>query len=120
MPGFYAGGIVSTWTKLPPLDSKANPCGCCPRIPTQASLEKIIAVGFGTANVTRDNEMVLDGERMSHDGETWATFADAEALALADPDHDWRVTLDGPLHGETYQRQGDGVWLLVETNEGFA
>jgi hypothetical protein len=28
--------------------------------------------------------------------------------------------LDGPLHGETYQRQGKNHWVLVERNLGFA
>lgn len=45
---------------------------------------------------------------------------DAEAAALADPDHDWRIVLFGPLHGEVYQRHGPGEWMLVEKNEGFA
>ena len=45
---------------------------------------------------------------------------DAEREAVIDPDHDWRVTLFGPLHGEVYQRQGEGEWLLVESNQGFA
>lgn len=45
--------------------------------------------------------------------------AQAERVAKRDPDHDWRIVLYGPLHGEVYQRQ-DGEWLLVEKNEGFA
>lgn len=45
---------------------------------------------------------------------------EAEKLAAADPDHDWRIVLFGPLHGEVYQRHGPGQWLLVEKNEGFA
>ena len=47
-------------------------------------------------------------------------FADAEALAAQDPDHDWRIVLHGPLSGRTYQRHGPGQWMLVEKNEGFA
>lgn len=79
-----------------------------------------IAVGFGSADVTRDGELVLDGERIVNEGEGWPTFADAEALAVIDPDHDWRVTLFGPLHGEVYQRHGPEEWVLVESNRGFA
>lgn len=99
-------------------------CPRCPPPPTQAPMDKIIAVGFGSAFVSRDGEQVLDGEQrmdreMKGEGE-YVTFADAERLAVMDPDHDWRVVLHGPLHGETYQRQGAGVWLCIERNDGFA
>jgi hypothetical protein len=81
-------------------------------------MDKIIAVGFGCAQVTKDGEMVLDGEHPDLDG--YITFADAERLASQDPDHDWRVILHGPLHGETYQRHGNLGWHCIERNEGFA
>jgi hypothetical protein len=48
------------------------------------------------------------------------TVAQAEKVAATAPDHDWRIVLYGPLHGEVYQRQGAGEWLLVEKNQGFA
>jgi hypothetical protein len=48
------------------------------------------------------------------------TLRAAEARARKAPRHDWRIVLDGPLHGETYQRQGKNRWVLVEKNEGFA
>lgn len=99
-------------------------CRFCGIPPTQAPMDKIIAVGFGAAFVSRDGEQVLDGERRMEsamEGEGgYLTFADAERLAVAEPDHDWRVTLHGPLHGETYQRQGPEVWLCIERNDGFA
>ena len=81
-------------------------------------MEKLIAVGFGCATVTRDGEQIIDGER--HPSDEFLTFADAEAMAVIDPDHDWRVILHGPLHGETYQRQGVEKWVCIERNEGFA
>lgn len=109
-----------TWEKLAALPAKGNPCLHCPGIAAHLHLESIIAVGFGSAYVTRDGEAVLDGERALRDGDERVTAQDAENLALADPDHDWRITLFGPLHGEEYQRQGDGLWVLVSTNEGFA
>jgi hypothetical protein len=49
----------------------------------------------------------------------WTT-AQAEKVAKADPDHDWRIVLYGPLHGEVYQRHAPGEWVLVEKNKGFA
>jgi hypothetical protein len=51
---------------------------------------------------------------------TYWDVAEAEKAALADPDHDWRIVLFGPLHGEVYQRHEAGAWMLVEKNEGFA
>ena len=43
-----------------------------------------------------------------------------ENEALKDPDHDWRVVLDGPLRGRTFQRHDVGKWVLVSENDGFA
>ena len=108
--------MTTTWQKLPALDGRPNPCGCCPPIPVRAHMDKTIAVGFGSAVVTRDGDVMLDGEH----ADDWISFADAEALAMDDPDHDWRVELYGPLHGEVYQRHAPGEWMLVEKNEGFA
>lgn len=48
------------------------------------------------------------------------TGAQAEELAAADPDHDWRIMIYGPLSGRTYQRHAPGSWVMVEQNEGFA
>lgn len=93
-------------------------CRFCPIPPTQAPMNKIIAVGFGCAMVTKDEQFVLDGEHPP--GGEYLTFQDAENLALLEPDLDWRVTLHGPLHGETYQRQGPALWLCIERNDGFA
>lgn len=48
------------------------------------------------------------------------TVSRVERLARQDPDHDWRIVLLGPLHGEVYQRHGRNQWVLVESNQGFA
>jgi len=110
---------MSDWTKLEPLPGKPNPCMNCPPILAEAHPEKLIAVGFGEASVTRDGHEVYREPPGLEDDEDYWDFARAEEVAAEDPDHDWRATLFGPLHGETYQRQ-DGKWLLVEKNEGFA
>ncbi len=121
----------TTWEKLTPLDGRLNPCFCCPPIPAKAELGKIIAVGFGSAVATCDGMLVVDGENgllcppfwgadVPRRTEEFITFEDIERIAQADPGHDWQIRLDGPMHGETYQRQGENLWLLVEKNEGFA
>lgn len=112
----------------PIIEGGNNPCSCCPPIPTQAPLDKVIAVGFGAAQVYRDDEFFADGETgiMRRNGiverfEPWTlTFGDIEEIARLDPGHDWQIVLHGPMHGETYQRQGEGVWLCIERNQGFA
>ena len=104
---------------MPPLPGSPNPCSCCPPIRATLSLDRVIAVGFGYAGVTCDGVEVLREDNDAEFGDN-PTMADAEALALAKPDADWRATFFGPLHGETYQRQGEGLWVLVEKNEGFA
>ncbi len=102
----------------PILEGLLNPCGCCPFIPSQASMCKLIAVGFGQAVVTCDGKIVLDGEDSRR--KKFLTFKVAERMAAKKPKSDWRVILHGPLHGETYQRQGKESWMLIEKNEGFA
>lgn len=61
--------------------------------------------------------LVPDG--LTPPAEYWEV-SDAEKAAAADPEHDWRIVLFGPLHGEVYQRHGPEEWNLVEKNEGFA
>lgn len=106
------------WVRLTPLDGRANPCVCCPPIQATLDLDSIVAVGFGRAVVMCDGGVFLDGEELYRSGAEMPA-AYAEAWAALDPDHDWRVVLHAPMHGETYQRQ-DGAWLLVEKIEGFA
>ena len=109
-----------TWTKLPALPGKNNPCAFCPPILAKCDMHKTIAVGFGDAHVSRDGECFYDGERALHEGMEPKQLYQIERKAARDPDHDWRLHLFGPLHGEVYQRQGDKTWVLVEKNEGFA
>lgn len=107
-----------TWTRLPPLPGKGNPCLCCPPIGATFHPRQRIAVGFGDASLRRDGEVVW-----SESGKPWEkciTGRKAENIAAKDPDHDWRIVLYGPMHGESYQRQAPGEWVLVETNQGFA
>lgn len=88
----------------------------CSTACSQAPLDMPIAVGFGYANATKDGEVVYEE---TDDGE-WKTVGDIEAMAVSDPDHDWRIMKYGPLHGETFQRHGDGSWMCIESNQGFA
>lgn len=83
-------------------------------------MDKQICVGFGSAVITKDDGRFYDGESDLLDDREPLTIGHIEAIARQDPDHDWRACFYGPLHGETYQRQGDNLWVMIESNMGFA
>jgi len=83
-------------------------------------MHMMIAVGFGTAIVTKDNKEVYDGEADWINNNEPKCVSDIEAMAKNDPDHDWRIIKYGPLHGETFQRHADDTWVCIESNMGFA
>lgn len=107
---------ATTWTKEPAIDGKHGGCLNCGVRPSFFPADGLIAVGFGYAAVTRDGSP----QWSEGDTEEYFTGAQAEALAAADPDHDWRIVLEGPLSGRTYQRHGPNEWALIEQNMGFA
>lgn len=87
-----------------------------------ADLDRPIVIGFGEAVLYKNGKQVIDGEKFYRDSEEqiYFTFFDAENIAKSDRDNDWRVVLNGPLRGCTYQRHGVDKWVLIETNIGFA
>ncbi len=109
-----------TWEKLPPFAGEVHHgCATCGGTELVAPLDMLVCVGFGSAVVTRDGEEVwaelsVDDEQETHD------VLHFENLAAADPDHDWRIDIQGPLRGRTYQRHDAARWVLVDSNAGFA
>ena len=110
---------TTTWEKLPAIEGKHGGCLNCGPRPSYFPADGIIAVGFGYAGLTRDGHEVW-GETEATEEADYMTGAKAEEMAAADPDHDWRIVLEGPLSGRTYQRHGAEQWALVEQNMGFA
>ncbi len=110
---------TTSWAKLPAIEGKIGGCLNCGPRPSFFPADGIIAVGFGYAGLTCDGSEVW-GETDETEEADYMTGAQAEALAAADPDHDWRIVLEGPLSGRTYQRHGPNEWALVEQNQGFA
>lgn len=100
----------------PAITGSHSGCGCCGAHPDVFPMDGVIAVGFGEASVRRDGRVILE----ERDSDDWIYGQHAEDLALADPDHDWRIVLNGPLSGRTYQRHAPGLWHLIEKNQGFA
>lgn len=116
-----------SWTKLPQIKPTMHGCFHAP-MQQELEMDEIIAVGFGDAHVEKDGEIVYRGptdcdiEQAEGDEvlSLYWSVQDAENEALKDPDHDWRIVLYAPLRGRTFQRQGEGKWVLVDENEGFA
>lgn len=107
---------MSRWTKLPALEHVRNACLCCPDRPVRVPLRTNPHPGFGCVSLERDGEIVRSWYRYE-DSRTFITF---EKRAKADPDHDWRVRVDGPMYGVVYQRHGPKEWVAVERLDGFA
>ncbi len=84
-------------------------------------MDTLVAVGLGDARITKDGETIYEepyGEKSY--GKRFRRLRSFERLARKDPDHDWRLILLAPLRGRVYQRHGDGLWVLVESTQGFA
>jgi len=109
-----------TWEKLPAIEGKFGGCLCCGVRASFLPPDYEIAVGFGYAALVVDGLEVWREMDADRSGEPYMTGAQAEELAAADPDHDWRIILEGPLSGRTYQRHSAGHWALIEQNMGFA
>lgn len=116
-------GKKRSWAKLPFIGKmQPNPCMNCPDPRAQLRPDRAIAVGFGDAHLSKDGQVIWgeNEEGRDLDFDEMMTCGQAEVMAVADPDHDWRIVLHGPMHGETYQRHGKGRWVCVEQNVGFA
>lgn len=110
---------MSEWKKLPAVEGSVACLTCGAGARTDIGMDQMIAVGFGGAGYSRDGEPLFD-ESADPDAEEPPTVGDVEKLALSDPDHDWRIYFYAPLYEAEYQRQGEGVWVLVRKGEGFA
>lgn len=78
--------------------------------------ESIIGVGFGWASLLKDGVAVWTQMNL----DAMITAGDAEEIARKDPEHDWRIVMEGALRGSTHQRQGDMQWVLIGKTMGFA
>lgn len=98
-------------------------CLCCPTKPVEAPMDMIICVGFGDAGVTKNKELVWSEQSVQDTAKDWDDFwtvADAEKVALEEPDEDWRIYKMGAMWEGEWQRQGPSKWVLISTGMGFA
>jgi len=108
------------YVKLPPIKKEDLHIRClnCSVAFIEAPMDMIIAVGFGSAIATKDGAVIYDELTVKNDN--YMTVEEIESIAKKEPNCDWRIQMDGPLHGETFQRQGENKWVCVESNRGFA
>lgn len=104
-PGLAAGGFQSNCLSGGPQ-------------PLALPLEAELSVGFGSCTVMKDETCLYQEQPGANDDPP--RLQQFEDLAKADPDHDWQVNFHGAMSEETYQRHGDGLWVLVEKGIGFA
>lgn len=107
------------WEKHKPIAAGGPACLCCGTPTDMFPMEGWIAVGFGSASVTRDGQEVYSEPYDGDEDKIW-TGEDAEKAAAADPDHDWRISKYAPLYDAVYQRHGEKQWVLIERGLGFA
>ncbi|MEG2769610.1 MAG: YopX family protein [Oscillospiraceae bacterium] len=108
------------WTKLPPIKGGNGACLHCGCQHDIAPMDMLIAVGFGDATVTKNGTTIYSEDETELASKDLWTTASAERQACKEPNNDWRINLQSPLSGRTYQRQGENLWVLVEKNIGFA
>ena len=107
------------WEKMEPIKDGESGCLCCGDAREILPMNAVIAVGFGSATVSKNGETVYDEGDCGSEEEYW-TAQMAEDMAKVDPDNDWRIQMFGPLSESEYQRQGDGHWVLYAKGQGFA
>lgn len=102
-----------------PIKSHVQGCINCQQPTEILPMDERIGVGFGYAALEKDGAPVwVENSHMEFD--ELMTIAEAEELALKEPDADWRIHLVAPLSDRHYQRQGAGQWVLYEMGKGFA
>jgi hypothetical protein len=104
--------------KIPPYDGLIHQ-GClnCPPVLPIADMDIRVCVGFGIAQITKDDEIIYQDISIADKVPTLQEF---EKMAQLDPNHDWRLLLEAPLRSREYQRQGIEKWVLIDSGMGFA
>jgi hypothetical protein len=111
---------MDNWKRMPAIEAGGPACLCCGTPTNMFPMDGWIAVGFGSAGVTKDGKEVYSEPNDIDDEDAIWTGEHAEKAAAADPDHDWRIYKYAPLYESVYQRHAEGQWVLIERGEGFA
>ena len=110
--------MKTTFEKLPAVEGSVAclTCGCGAR--SDLEMDRSIGVGFGSAGYSRDGKTLW--QEQDEEFDELPTVQQVEDMAKAEPDHDWRIFFIAPLYEAEYQRQDEGVWVLVRKGMGFA
>jgi len=80
--------------------------------------DALVTVGVGYAAVTRDGIPMYEAE--CGELEHAMSVREAESMAAAEPEHDWRIHLVGPLDERHYHRGADGRWTIYRRGYGLS
>lgn len=81
-----------------------------------ADLEMPIAVGFGYANILKNDEIIF---REQDDKENIRYLKEFDERAENEPGV-WQCVLEAPLWNATWKRIAKGQWECIESGIGFA
>ena len=114
------------WKKLKPLERSVKNVtrGClnCGFASMKLKMNTKIVQGFGGEYITRNGKVFFWPENWDGTDKGWKrqkTLTWVENQARKDPNNDWRLVCEQPLHGGEYQRQGKNNWVMVSKNKGF-
>lgn len=106
------------YEKLPAVEGSIACITCECGAKSDLAMDRHIAVGFGSAGYSKNGQFIW--EEGANEYDDCPKVSDVEKLALAEPEADWRIFFFAPLYEAEYQRQGEGMWVLVRKGEGFA
>lgn len=94
-------------------------CLCCGGTVTKLSMRTRLYNGFGGWTIVKDGTLFFmeDTHKEYYEAPTLLKF---EKLAREEPESEWVAELYLPLRGATYQRHGYNMWVLIDSNPGFA
>ncbi|AXH76803.1 MAG: hypothetical protein [Caudoviricetes sp.] len=81
-----------------------------------ANLDMTICVGFGTAQIEKDDVVFFNGEQ----SDKIKTLAEFEAIAKKSPESKWICRMDAPLWNAIWERGKNGEWTCIKNGMGFA
>ncbi len=93
-------------------------CICCPQIADVLAMDELLYQGFGGYHVEKDGKSYYFADSKL-EWDQFKRLRDIERPARRSPKSVWRVILNNPLRGSTWERRR-GLWQLTETNQGFA
>lgn len=92
----------------------------CGKAPTgKVSLDTCLAVGFGSAVVSKNGIVVIDCEAIVRRTGRMVTLAHVEHQAAAEPG-EWRAHVVAPFYEIECRREGPRRWVATKLGDGFA